>query len=87
MEILCRFNRQFNIKGKKSVVLIMLIVFLLSNIIGINSFAMEEKYLENPVIRFAMGESELPEYDLIKASDFFPALNYAVNDDKKLLII
>lgn len=80
---MCRFNRQFNIKGKKSVALIILIVFLLSNIIGINSFAMEEKYLENPVIRFAMGESELPEYDLIKASDFFPALNYAVNDDKK----
>ncbi len=66
-------------------VLLVLVVFSLVNIFGLNAFALEEKYAENPVLRFAYEESELPEYDSIKASDFLPALHYVINEEKKII--
>lgn len=71
--------------NKKRTASIIVFIFILVNIFGVNAFALEEKYAENPVLKFAYDESRLPEYDLIKASDFLPALNYVINEEKKII--
>lgn len=64
---------------------IILVLFIFVNILGVSAFALEGKYAENSVLRFAYGESELPEYDSIKASDFLPALNFVISEERKII--
>lgn len=42
---------------KKRTASIIVFIFILVNIFGVNAFALEEKYAENPVLKFAYDES------------------------------